>query len=140
MSSEPFDIQTDSDLESAVRTETGYDTGKLPSDDLSSLIDSAKRVLALKANVTDFYNERGLAVALLGITCAKAKGRVENSPVRVKNLAGQDVTFRTSDGDSIQVSAYEMMVETGLTESTETDAGARKMRVTRDFLTDSSTR
>lgn len=135
---EDWDITTDTELQSAVRVETGYDSSTLPADDLDGVIDSAKRVLALKAGVTSFYSDRGLAVALLGVTCAKAKGTVENSPVRVKNLAGQDVTFRTSDGSSIQVNEYEEMTRLGLSSSEATDAGTQEIRFTRTFLSDSS--
>jgi len=136
--SESFDIQSDSGLESAVRTETGYDTGKLSDSDLTSLIESAKRVLALKANVTNFYNERGLAVALLGVTCAKAKGVMENSPVQVKNLAGQDVTFRTTDGSSLQIAQYEDMVQMGLSEASSTDAGVQGLELSGTYYSDNS--
>lgn len=134
--SEPWDIQSDSDLRDAVRDETQYGTSKLPTDRLDGLIGSAKRVLALKADVTSFYDDRGIAVALLGITCAKAKGAVENSPVRVKDLAGQNTTFRTSDGSSIQIADYEEMTELGLSESEKTDAGVKQIRFTNDFLHD----
>ncbi len=138
--SQSYDITSDSELQTAVRTETGYDTGKLSDGDLTSLIDSAKRVLALKADVTDFYDDRGLSVALLGVTAAKAKGTVENSPVRVKNLAGQDVTFRDSDGGSLQLGQYEDMTELGLAESEKTDRGVQGLELTGTYLSDSSTR
>lgn len=59
---ESWDITDDTELESAVRTETQYDTGKLSTDDLSGLVESAKRVLAVKAGVTSFYDDRGLSV------------------------------------------------------------------------------
>jgi len=133
-----YDITSDSDLQTAVRTETGYDEGTLSTDDLNSLIDSAKRVLALKVGVTSFYDDRGLAVALLGVTCAKAKGAVENSPVRVKNLAGQDVTFRTSDGSSLQLGQYEEMTQLGLAESEKTEKGVQRLELTGTFYSDTS--
>jgi hypothetical protein len=133
-----WDITTDSELKSAVRTETQYDTGKLSDSDLDGLVDSAKRVLAIKADVTSFYDDRGLAVALLGVTCAKAKGAVENSPVVTKNLAGGDVTFRTSDGSSLQLAQYEAMTQDGLSESESTDAGPQPVRFTNDYFSDSS--
>jgi len=135
---ESYDITSDNDLQSAVRTETGYDEGTLSNDDLENLIDSAKRVLALKAGVTSFYSDRGLAVALLGVTCAKAKGAVENSPVRVKNLAGQDVTFRDSDGGSLQLGQYEDMTQLGLAESNETERGVQRLELTGTFYSDTS--
>jgi hypothetical protein len=133
-----WDITTDSELKSAVRTETQYDTGKLSDSDLDGLVDSAKRVLAIKADVTSFYDDRGLAVALLGVTCAKAKGAVENSPVVTKNLAGGDVTFRTSDGSSLQLAQYEAMTSEGLSSSDSTDAGPQSIRFTNDYFSDSS--
>lgn len=137
---EDWDITNDDDLKSAVRAETQYDDNRLPTDDLSGLLKSAKRVLALKANVTSFYDDRGLAVALLGIVCAKSKGAVENSPVVVENVAGQDVTFRASDGSSIQLGEYEEMTRLGLAESESTDAGTQGIEFTRTFLSDSSSK
>lgn len=133
-----WDITDDSELETAIRGETQYDEGKLSQSDLETVISSAKRVLALKAGVTSFYDDRGMAVALLGISCAKAKGSVENSPVQVKNVSGQDVTFRTSDGSSLQVSHYEEMTQLGLAESEKTDEGVRGIRFTNTYMTDSS--
>jgi len=94
--------------------------------------------LALKAGVENFYDDRGLAVALLGVTSAKSKGAVENSPVRVKNLAGQDVTFRDSDGDSLQLSQYEDMTQLGLAESEKTERGVQRLELTGTFYSDNS--
>jgi len=48
------------------------------------------------------------------------------------------VTFRASDGDSLQVGEYEGMTRLGLAESEATDAGVRNLRVTNAFLSDSS--
>lgn len=136
---EPFDIQSDTDLKSAVRTETQYDDGKLPTGDLDGLVQSAKRELAVRAGVTTFYDERGIAVALFGLTCVKAKSAVENSPVVTKNIGPNDVTFRTPDGDSLQVTQYETMVQRGLSDAQSTSAGSQNIEFTRTFLTDEST-
>lgn len=136
---QPWDVTSDSELKAAVRAETGYDTDYLPDTDLDSIIDSAKRVLALRADVTVFYEpnggDRGLAVALLGIVMAKAKGSVENSPVVVKNIAGDDVRFRTSDGSSLQLQEYEEMTQLGLQESTTTDQGSQMIQFSNDYYT-----
>lgn len=136
--SEDFDIQNEDDLREAVRRETQYDEKALSTTELGEIIDSAKRVLALKAGVTTFFDDRGIAVALAGLCMAKAKGSVENSPVQVKDLAGQNVTFRTSDGSSLQISEYESMTQLGLSESNKTDQGTNNFRFTNDWLTDSS--
>ncbi|TKX52836.1 hypothetical protein EXE42_15250 [Halorubrum sp. SP3] len=116
-----FDITSNSDLRAAVRDETQYSESHISEEDLSGLVDSGKRVLALRADVSDFYGDRGLAVALLGIVCAKAKGAVENSPVRVDNVGPNDVTFRTSDGSSLQLGQYEEMTQLGLSEASAVD-------------------
>jgi len=128
--SETFDITTDTELQSALRTETAYDTDILPPDDTEGLISSAKRELALKADITNFYDDRGTAVALLGLLCAKAKGRVENQPVQVKNLGTEDVTFRTTDGSSLQLQQYEDMVQLGLSNADNTDTDTASLRLT----------
>jgi hypothetical protein len=140
---EPWDIQDDSDLQTAARDETDYDEGTLPANsdsgaDLQGIIESAKRTLALKAGVTDFYDDRGIAVALLGITCAKSKATLENSPLQVKDVSGQNVTFRTSDGDSLQVAQYEEMTRLGLSESTKTDDAIQNITFTNDYFSDSA--
>jgi len=129
-----FDVQDDSDLKAAVRDETAYDERKVSTDDLDGLIDSAKRVLALRADTTNFYVDRGTAVALLGITCAKAKGHVENQPVSVKNLGSDDVTFRTTDGSSLQLAQYESMTQLGLSNADNTDAGTTSIRFTNNYM------
>lgn len=134
---EPWDITSDTELKTAVRSETQYDTGKLSDTDLDNLIESAKRVLALKANVTTFYDDRGIATALLGVVCAKSKGAVENSPVVTKNLGASDVTFRASDGSSLQLGQYEEMTQLGLSNAETTDAGVQGIEMTRDWLNDS---
>lgn len=131
-----WDITDDDDLKDALRDETGYSSTRLDGPTLDGLIDSAKRVLSLKAGVTDFYKDRGMAVALLGTTCAKAKGRVENSPVQVKNVSGEDVTFRTTDGSSLQLSQYEEMTRLGLSESASADDGVHNIRFTSNYLSD----
>jgi len=64
------------------------------------------------------------------------KGSVENSPVQVKNLGTEDVTFRASDGTSLQLGQYEEMTRLGLTESDTTDAGVQGLRLTNTFLHD----
>lgn len=135
--SEPFDITSDSELRDAVRAETQYDEGKVSQSDMEDLVDSAKRDLALRTGVTNFdYSDRGVSVALLGLVCAKAKGAVENSPVVVKDLGGQNVTFRASDGESLQLEQYERMVQRGLSNSNQTSAGVQGIEFTRDWLND----
>lgn len=135
--SQPFDITDDAQLRNAVRMETGYDEETISIERLKALVESAKRVLALKADVTSFYDERGLAVALQGVTCAKAKGEVENSPVRAENIGPTDTRFRTTDGSSLQVAHYEQMVELGLSSSQQADDGADDIYLTNTYLTDS---
>ncbi len=64
---EPYDITSDTQLRDAVYTETQYSKDKhITEDDVDGLIESGKRVLALRADVSDFYGDRGIAVALLG--------------------------------------------------------------------------
>lgn len=134
--SQDWDITDDEGLRSAVRGETQYDTGTLSQNDLEGLVNSAKRVLSLKATVTSFYDDRGIAVALQGITCAKAKGAVENSPVRVDNIGPNDVTFRTSDGTSLQLGEYEEMTRLGLSESETSDSAVQGLELTNTYLHD----
>jgi len=133
-----WDITSDSDLKKAVRSLTQYDDGELPTAELDELIKDSKRILALKAGVKDFYQDRGLAVALLGTLAARSKAAVENSPLQVKDVSGQNVTFRTSDGDSLQVAQYEEMTRLGLSESTETDDAIQNITFTNDYFSDSS--
>jgi len=132
--SESFDITSDTELSSAVRTETGYDSDKVDSGDMDGLIDSAKRELALMADSTNFYADRGITHALVGLTCVKAKAHVENQPVTTKNLGPDDVTFRTTDGSSLQVQQYEESIRRGLANSGETEEGTETIRFTNTHL------
>jgi len=134
--SQSWDIADDGDLRAEVRVETQYDESMLSTDDLETLVDGAKRLLALEAGVSSFYDDRGIAVALQGIVMAKAKGAVENSPVRVDNIGPNDVTFRTSDGSSLQLGQYESMVQTGLAESNVDEAGPQGLELTNTYLHD----
>jgi len=133
---EPFDITTDTELREAARTETQYDEAHISEDDLKGLVASGKRLLALRADVTEFYGDRGLAVALLGVVCAKVKGAVENSPVRVDNVGPNDVTFRTSDGSSIQLAEYEDMVQQGLANANGVDDAVQGIELTNTHFND----
>lgn len=138
MSNEAFDITDDAELLAAVRDETLYDDSHIETSDLRGLVKSAKRVLALRADVSDFYGDRGLAVALLGITAAKAKGAVENSPVRVDNVGPNDVTFRTSDGSSLQLAQYEEMTQLGLSNAAAVDDAIQGVEFTNTHYNDSN--
>jgi len=131
--SEPFDITSDSEVLNACRVETQYDESKLSASELHELLRSAKRDVALMADVTQFYSDRGTAVALLGVLCIKAKSAVENQAVSVKNLGPDDVTFRTTDGSSLQVTKYEQMTQRGLANADNTDAGTSMIRFTHDY-------
>lgn len=131
---EPFDITDEGDLKGAVRDETQYGTDLIDEPTLDGLVDSGKRELALRTDVTAFFDDRGIAVALLGIVCAKAKGAVENSPVVTKSIGAEDVTFRTSDGSSLQLTQYEQMTQHGLSNSDETTDAVQNIEVTRDFF------
>jgi hypothetical protein len=132
-----FDITTDTDLRDAVRTETQYTETQLSTEDIDGLVDSGKRVLALRADVSDFYGDRGVAVALLGIVCAKVKGAAENQPVRVDNVGPNDVTFRTSDGSSLQLGQYEDMTQLGLSEAEAVDDAIQGVEFTNTHFNDS---
>jgi len=136
--SQSWDVSDDNELEAAVRAQTQYDDGKLSASDMDTHIKNAKRELALRADVDQFYDDRGIAHALFGLVCAFTKGGVENSPVVTKNLGTEDVTFRTSAGSSLQLDQYESIVETGLGESAKTDAGIRDIHLTGTYFSDTS--
>lgn len=132
-----WDITSNEELKDAVRSLTQYDKERLDVTELDALVDDGKRTLALKADITQFFDDRGIAVALLGIVAARAKGAVENSPVEVKDISGQNVRFRSSTGDSLQLSQYESLTQLGLSESEKTDDTAEMITFTNDYLTDS---
>lgn len=132
--SESFDITSDSELTDAVRSETGYDDGKIDPLDFDQLIESAKRELALKADLTKFYDDRGTAMALWGILCVKAKAHVENQAVVTDNVGPDDVTFRTTDGSSLHVQQYEETIQLGLSSADNTDVGTTNIRFTNNYM------
>jgi len=131
-----YDITSDSEAKNAVRRLTQYSDSDISTNDLDGVLSDAKREIALRAEATNWYSDRGLGHALVGMTAALAKGAVENSPVRIDNIGPNDVTFRTSDGDSLQVAKYEDMVQRGLAESDETTAGTQGIRLTNTWLND----
>ncbi len=133
---EDWDVTSDSELKSAVRTLTQYDEDILSAEDLDGIAQNGKRQLALRADVSDFYGDRGIAVALLGMTSALAKGAVENSPVRVDNVGPNDVTFRTSDGSSLQLGQYEEMTQLGLSEASAVDDAIQGVEFTNTHFND----
>jgi hypothetical protein len=118
--SEPYDISSDSELLERVRSVTDYaDTAdELAQHDLVGLRKTAKMEMALKTDLEDpdWYGDSGLALALLGVTCIYAKCHVENYSVQSWSVDGGavDITARDSNGNSIQFSRYESMIETGL--------------------------
>lgn len=135
-----WDIDDNGGLIDTVRSETGYDESRLPTDALSSIIKSAKRELALRAGVESFYDDRAITMALQGLVEAKAKGRVENSPLSVKNIGPEDVTLRVPDGSELQVAQYEEMIQLGLAEANTDRGGPEPLRVTNAYFNDENLR
>lgn len=131
-----YDITSDNEAKNAVRRLTQYDESDISTSDLDGVLEDAKREIALRSEATKWYSDRGLGHALVGMTAALAKGAVENSPVRVANIGPNDTTFRTSDGESLQLGQYEDMVQRGLAESDETSAGTQSIRLTNTWLND----
>lgn len=119
MPTEDFDLTSNSELKAEVRDMTDYtDTSLLSESQLDTNVRVAKRILATELGVTDFYNDRGVALALLGVTCIEAKSTVENdSTVSYDFGGGISVESRESDGDSLQVQRYENLIEKGMSES-----------------------
>lgn len=122
-----YEITSDTELDERVRAETGYDDtpDELPQADLDTLRANAKLRLAVDGGVDDgWYDERALGMALLGVTCIKAKARVENYSVSSWSLGGGDVSIdvRDSDGDSIQMTEYENMVQMGMARADSVNA------------------
>jgi hypothetical protein len=122
-----YDITSNTELDERVRAETGYEDtpDELPQSDLETLRANAKLVLATDAGVDDgWYTDRGLGLALLGVTCVKAKARVENYSVSSWSLGGGDVSIEVedSDGSSIQMTEYENMIQMGMARADDVDA------------------
>jgi len=136
---QPWDVTSGTDVEASVRGLTDYGDAEIDDSTFTEILNAAKRELALRADVTDFYDDRGLAQALVGMTCVQAKAHVENQPVRTDNIGPNDVTFRTTDGSSLQVGQYEQMIQTGLAHADEGDSAKPNIYLTNGYMTEDRT-
>lgn len=118
-----YDIADDDDLYSRVRSETQYaeTSDELDQPTLLTLVENAKYELDVKAGVSssDFYSDKGVTLALLGLTCIKAKASVENITVNGWTIGGGDVSVEVDDPDAedYNFARFEAMMNDGLVES-----------------------
>lgn len=130
-----WDITSDSDLQTAVRHETGYEESDLDADRLSSILDRAKHRLYLRADSSGWYNDSGLGLALFGYSCIRAKASVENIPLDSYNLLDEDVSFDTDDpDDSIQLQQWHQDVQEGLSNSGAASQTSRLPNNSTDYI------
>lgn len=133
-----YDITNDTELETAVRHETGYETSDLSDSRLDSILDRAKQNVALRTGSSDWYTDSGLGFALFGYACIRAKSSVENIPLDSYNLLDEDVSFDTDDpDDSIQLQQWHSDVQTGLANSSVADGTSRLPSNSADYIGES---
>jgi len=133
-----FQISDDSDLESAVRSATGYhDTvDELTPSDLTAHIDDAKRDVYIETDSTDWYDDLALGQALKAYTCILAKVAVEN--YSVSSYSFGDVTIAARDAppeDSAQLQQWAKQAADALEESdSNKDVQPTSMRNTSAYI------
>lgn len=130
-----YDITSDSELETAARDQTSYDTSELPGDhqsgQMQGLIESAKRVLHLKTGSDQWYSDRGYGHALTVLTQMKMKEAVENVNISSYGIGDEQVSFSETDPDtSQQIRSWSeelnmALSESGLSFSKQQDFGLR---------------
>lgn len=133
-----WDITTDTELETAVRHETGYEVSDLSDDRLGSIIDRAKHRLNLRTGASDWFSDSGLGLALFGYACIRAKASIENIPLDSYNLLDEDVSFDTDDpDDSIQLQQWHQDVQEGLSNSGAASQTSRLPSNSADYIGES---
>lgn len=135
---ESWDIASDTELEDAVRHETGYDVSDMSADRLTSIVERAKQHLYLKTDASDWYSDSGMSLALFGYACMRAKSSVENIPLDSYNLGDEDVSFDTDDpDDSIQMKQWANDISTGMSASDAASQTTRSPSNSADYIGDS---
>lgn len=133
-----WDITSDTELQTAVRHETGYEQSDLSDDRLASLIDRAKQRLYLRTDSSDWFSDSGLSLALFGYACIRAKSSIENIPLDSYNLLDEDVSFDTDSAeDSIQLQQWHQDVQEGLSNSVAAEQTTRLPNNSADYIGES---
>lgn len=119
-----FAVTSDDELETAVRDKTSYDPtpDELPGDDTSGqfngVMDDAKRVLYMKTDSSEWYDDLAYGQALVAMTAMKAKEAVENVHISSYGIGDESLSFRNADPeDSQQIQSWSDEVNQGLAES-----------------------
>lgn len=120
----PFAIESDADLEEAVRDKTSYANradelpGTSSSGQMKGVTDDAKRVLYMRTNSDDWYTDVGYGQALVALTAMKAKEAVENVNIQSYGIGDEAVSFTNADpDDSQQIQSWSAEVDEGLAQS-----------------------
>lgn len=119
-----FAIESDSDLESAVRDKTSYSdtTDELPGDSttgqMQGVIEDAKRILYMRTGSEQWYSDVGYGQALVAMTAMKAKEAVENINIQSYGIADETLSFTNADPESSQqIQSWSSEVNEGLKQS-----------------------
>jgi len=134
-----YSIEGDSELKQMVRGLTHYadHEEELPDDVLETQIKVSKLRLKNKTNIDleggNFYDDDGIAQALLFTTCILAKCAAENYSIDRWDIGGSHIEARyAAEPDQIQFQQWAELVAEGLKNSEETTAGPLP-RVTRSY-------
>lgn len=119
-----FAIESDNELEDAVRDKTSYNatTDELPGDESSGqmggVIDDAKRILYMRTDSTEWYTDVGYGQALIAVTSMKAKEAVENVNIASYGIGDEQVQFSNADPeDSQQIQSWSSEATEGIEKS-----------------------
>jgi len=99
-----FAIETDAELETAIRDKTSYNDSvdEWPTDQADGNIEDAKRVLFIRTGSDKWYSDIAYGQALVAMGALKAKEAVENINIASYGIADESLSFSNADPDSSQ--------------------------------------
>lgn len=124
MSLPSFAVTSDSEVETAVRDKTSYDStpdellGDATSGQFSGILDDAKRRLYSRTGSEEWYSDVSYGQALVALTALKAKEAVENVNIDSYGIGDETLSFHNADPeDSQQIQAWSAEVNSSIAES-----------------------
>lgn len=126
----PFAVTSDKELETEVRDKTSYNAtaDELPggwdstnnelTGQFAGVVRDAKRVLYMRTESDEWYNDVAYGQALVAMTAMKAKEAVENINIESYGIGDENIRFSNADpDDSQQLRSWSSEVNNGIEDS-----------------------
>jgi len=132
MSTQPFAITSDTELERAARDKTSYDDspdelpGSVSTSDsqMAGIVRDAKRVLYMNYDSDRWYDDLAYGQALVALTAMKMKEAVENINIDRYGIGDESLSFTDADpDDSQQIRSWSSEISEGIREATLDEIG-----------------